>query len=240
MSYEQQALRKQKILYNSAHDYNRIRGQLIENGEKVTLTSAAITIRGPDSDTALVSAAAMTVSGTLAYYELDTTTVATWPIAENYRAEITFTMNNGSYTVPPQIYLFDIVRWWLHLPVGYDQLVAYDGAIQGMTNGDDDDLSRLIESCRDDFQIMIESKVVKDGGLMENMILDQSKVAVPFRLYILAQLWFSKGDKDRYEEYKARFRTMFDAAMSTMRFDTDQDGQVEAEMGGIQEVRLVT
>ncbi len=236
MAYETHQVRRQKVRYDDANSDNALRYQLQVNGAKVTPTSGTITIYRPGNSTALVDAAAMTVSGTMLTYSVDTTTEASWPIEEGYRAELAVVASGTTYK---RVILFDVVRFLLDLGIAYDQLVAYDDRLRDVQWDGDEDLSEVILACRDVLQTRIEAKVIGDGGLVENMILDHSRVAVAARDYILAHIWRVKGHDERADYYKAQHDALWDAVLSTIRFDEGQDGEEDSEAGKIQEVRLV-
>ncbi len=237
MAYEQRTQRRQKVRYNSANDDNLLKYQLIVEGAKVTPTSGTITVYTRGNTTALLAATALTVDGTLLTYALDTTTTASWPIATGYRAELAIVYGGITYT---RHFIFDVVKFLLDINTGYDQLVAYDDAIQGMEHNGDEDFSELIESCRDDLQVKLETKILKDEKLIENAILDYSAIAVCAKLYILYRIWRNKGDEERAKEYREEFYSMWNSVLNTIRYDTAQDGDEDSEIGGVQEVRLVT
>ena len=79
MAYEQRNLRRQKVRYNDDNDDNKLEYQLVLDGAKVTPTSATITIYKPGSTAAVVSAASMTLSGSVLQYAPDTCLLYTSP-----------------------------------------------------------------------------------------------------------------------------------------------------------------
>ena len=121
----------------------------------------------------------------------------------------------------------------------FDQLVAFDDRVRDLQWDGDEDLSEVIDSCRDILQTKIESKVLGDQQLLENMILDSSRVAIAARFYILGHIWKVKGHDDRADYYMRDFESLWDAVLSTIRYDQSQDGQEDGEIGAIQEVRFV-
>lgn len=237
MAYEQRNQRRQKARYDHANADNKFKYQLVLDGQKVTPTSATITVYSPSSTTAILAATAMTVSGTLLTYSLDTTTEATFPIGEGYRAELAITY---SAVVYKRHFIFDVVKYLLDINVGYDQLVAYDDSIRGMEHDGDEDFSALIESCRDHLQAKIETKIIEGDKLIENAIIDNSLVSIAAKVYILWRIFFNKGMHERASQYRADFDELWPSVLNTIKFDNDGDGTESAEIGGIQEVRLVT
>jgi hypothetical protein len=240
MAYESKPIRRQKVAYDNANTSNPLTFGLVSAGAKITPASATITIYAPGGTTPLVNAASMTVSGTLLTYCVSTTTEASWPIATGYRAEITITTGTGGSAVtrPPEVVVFDVVRWVLNLGITKDQLVALDDGISGMDHAGDDDLSEVIEACRDELQLLVEMRAVEDGKLVENMILDHSRIAVAARPYILARIWKNHGQKDKGEDYMKTFAAMFKAVMAGVSYDEDQEGEEESEPQGTQAIRL--
>lgn len=237
MAFEHRPLRRQKLRYNSDNADNLLRHQLLLDGEKQTPDSApTVTIYRPGSTTALVTDAAMTLSGTVATYAVDTTTVASWPVEEGYRARVTTTVSTVEYI--NDIYV-DVVKHLLRLDVGVDQLEALDERVVAMQHRGDDDFSDLIEAVRDELQARIETKVIKDKKLLENMILDVSRVSIPARLLILARIFENKSDYQAADRYKAQFDELWRATMSSIRYDTNQDQEEDSTVGGVQSFRLV-
>lgn len=221
--------------YNSNNDDNVLTYQLVINGAKVTPTSATIAISDP-SGTEVLTATAMTKSGTLLTYSVDTTTVADFPIDEGYRADIIVTYNAKTYD---RHIMFDVVRYLFDPALGFDQLLALDGNIQGMKNASDETLANLIDACRDILQSDIEAKVLGDGKLLENMILDHTQIAVALRWRVLAQLYHNNSDEDRREYYEKNYWRQVRQVIATTKFDSDQDGEEDSRIGGVQTVRLV-
>jgi hypothetical protein len=237
VAYPNRNLGRQKVLYNSTNAANPLAYQFVLEGAKITPTSATITIYRPGSSTALVSAAAMTVSGSTLGYAVVTTTTASYPVETGYRADIAITYGGVVYA---RHVVFDVVRYLLDLGIDFDQLVAIDDGIRGIAWDGDEALADLITSYRDVLQARIESKVLEDDELIENMILDSSRVAVAARFGILAQVWRVKGNPERADYYEAEYRSLWSTVLGSIRYDKQQDGMEDAEAGGIQEVRLVT
>ena len=237
MAYEDRKLRRQRVKYDNSNASNPLVYQLVLDGAKVTPTSAAITIYEPGNTTALVSAAAMTVSGTTKLiYSVDTTTEADWPIQEGYRAEIAIT---ASAVVYPRHLMFDVVRFLFDLNIGFDQLVALDDGIKGMGWDGDDDMSAVINSCSDVLQAKLEARILKGERLIQEQLIDSTKFAQAARFYILGHIYRTKDNPTRAGEYMGEFKELWDAVLSTQQYDKAQDGEEDAELGGIQDVRLV-
>ncbi len=235
MAYEERPLRRQRVRYNSANTDNPLKAQLVRAGAKVTPSAATITIYAPGNSTALVSAAAMTISGTIASYSVSTTSTDSWPIQMGYRADISATVGG---VVSRETIVFDVVRHLLHIPVGIDQLLARDDGIRGLVHNNGINFESLIEAARDEIQLRLEVKALADKRLLENMILDSSQLAVLFRLYVLAAIWNEKRDYDHADRYTDQFRDLFDAFVAGIQYDTDQSGHEETRQGGVQPMRL--
>jgi hypothetical protein len=132
------------------------------------------------------------------------------------------------------------VRFLLDLAIGVDQLVDIDDRVAGMVHNGDDDLPGLIVAARSVLQARLEAKVLKDGKLIENAILDPSHLATSACFWILSQLWFNKGEQTKAEWYRKEFDALSESVLSNLRYDEAQDGDEDAEPGGIQQVRLYT
>jgi len=237
MAYEQRGLRRQKVRYNSDNDDNPLVYQLVLDGAKVTPTSATIAVYAPGNSTAVLTATAMTVSGTLLTYELDTTETDDFPIDTGYRAEIVVTYNSLTYNGR---IIFDVVPYLLRLNIGRDQLVALDDQLSAGEFGGDDDFSELIDACRDDLSVMIEAHVLETDKLLENMILDSAQVAPAARYYILQQYFRAHGEIDKADSYEAKFKDLFRSALSTIQYDSTQDGEEDSDIGGALRIRVTT
>jgi hypothetical protein len=244
VAYEQKPVRRQKALYNNDNDDNPLVYQLVVDSEKVTPTSATIQVNDPDGDSVL-AATAMTLSGTLLTYSLDTTTVANFPIKDGYVANIVTTYNAKTYN---DKMVFDVTRTLLRLSIAKDQLVALDDGVQGMSIDGDEDLSPIIEAMRDVLQARVESRIFSDGTRTNmSMILDNAGISAVFRYMVLAQLFRAKPESDegilegsKAFVYDRMADTLFDQVMSSMFWDTDQDGAEDGDIETEPTVRLVT
>lgn len=237
MAYEQRVTRRQKVRYNSDNDDNALVAGLVLDGVKTASDSATIAVTDPDG-TSVLAATAMTTNGSFQTYFLDTTTIADFPIAEGYRADIVFTYGDPSKTAEAHL-MFDVVKFLFRLNIAFDQLVAFDDGVRGMQMDGDEDLSNLIVAVEDELQAAVESKVIDDGRMMEEMILDASRLALPAKLKILYRLFNSKKDYDHADRYLEQYNNEIRAALSSIRYDVAQDGLEDTRIGGWQSVRLV-
>jgi hypothetical protein len=237
MSYELKPLMRQKVLYDNTNAANPIYYQLVIDGAKVTPTSATATIYKRGSTTALVTSGAMTLVGSILHYHVDTTTEASWPLDTGYRAELSITYSSVVHT---RLVVFDVVRYLLDLSVGVDQLIDIDDRVAGMIHNGSDDMPGLVVAARSVLQARLESKVLKDKKLLENTILDPSNLATAACFWILAQLWFDKGETAKADWYRKEYEDLSEAVLNNLRYDEAQDGEEDAEPGGIQQVRLYT
>ena len=139
------------------------------------------------------------------------------------------------------ILLLTNVAKYVFVPnVGFDQLVAFDDGIRGMNHDGDEEFPQLIESCRDDLQILIESKILGSGRLLEENVLDSSRMAVPFKHYCLYRIWLNKGNSEKAESYKKSFDALFEASVGALQVDSGQDGQEDSDVGGdVGQVQLI-
>lgn len=237
MAHEARTLRRQKIRYNNTNDDLPITWQLVEAGEKKTPSVApTIEVFAPNNTTAILAATNMTLSGTIATYSIDTTTTATWPVATGYRAHIVTT--TGGVTFEDDV-MFDVAKYALRLAIGVDQLVDLDERVAAMAHNNDEDFSRLIEAVRDELQTLIESRVIDDKRLLESMILDQARVAVPARFLILSRIFEEKKDYDHADRYRDQFDTLWRAVLSSIQYDTNEDLSEDARIGGVGSINLV-
>lgn len=239
MAYEERAIARQKIRYNNANTDRPLEYQLVVDGEKVTTapdSAPTISIYRNGSDTALVSGASMTVSGSKYTYAVDTTTTANFPTG-SYRAEITILFSPTTYK---RHLFFDVVPYVFEVNIGFDQLVALDDGIRGMQHDFDSQMGSLIEACNAILQVRLEAKVVKDKKLMTDMIIDSSSIATVQRFYILYRLWKNKGNEEKAEGYKEEYEALLDAVLSSIRYDTGLEGDEPVEEGGLDETRFTT
>ena len=235
MAFEHRPLRRQKVRYDDANADNPLRSQLVYDGAKQTPDSApSITIYAPGGTTALVSAAAMTLSGTVATYSVDTTTESSWPIGTGYRADIVTTVGGTDYDTH---LMFDVVRYLLRLDVAADQLRALDERLVAMQHRGDDDFSDIIEAVRDELQTRLETRAIKDSLLIENMVIDTSRVSIPARYLIIGRLLEEKRDYEAADRRIAQFDELWRAVINSIEYDFNQDGAEDSKMGGIQSFR---
>ena len=236
MAYESRHLRRQKVRYDDTNDDNPLTYQLVIAGAKVTPTSATIQVFDTGG-TSRLAATAMTLSTTLLTYLLDTTTEASFPIGSGYRAKIITTANAKTYE---DHILFDIAKLVPFGRIGRDQLVALDDRVKAMEHDGDEDFSEIIEAVRDEVQLHIETKVIGEKQLLEDMVLDQSRIAIPSRYLILSRIFREKGQPDDAKYYEDKYNELIDAVMAGVKFDRNQDLQEDSVQGGVQTMRLIT
>lgn len=237
MAYESRHPRRQKVLYNNTNAGYALEAQLIIDGAKVTPSSCTVDIYLSGNSTALVSADAATLSGTVATYSPDTTTTASWPKGTGYRADFNFVYGGNTYIVHA---VFDVVERMFEIPVGIDQLVAADPILAGADWNGDTDFSELIETCRGHMQVMIESKAIESGRLFEEMIIDTQALAPIFVQYCLAYYYRTHiKDEERADAYQGTFNMLFKAFVGGMFIDSNRDGHEEAEQS-VQRITLRT
>lgn len=236
MAYEERNVARQKVRRDSENDDLPLQYQLLVNGAKVTPTSATITVYRSGEDTAVLDATAMTVSGTLLTYALDTTETEDFPNGA-YRADIVVTYSSVEYA---KHIIFDVVPYVFDVNIGLDQLVALDDSIRGMQHDFDTTFAPLINSCNDILQMRIEAKLVRDQRLKQDMIIDHSALAICQRFYILHRIFFNKDNFAKSEGYKEDFESSLDAVLSTIKYDTALEGEEPAEEGGVDETRFET
>lgn len=237
MSLEIRPFGRQKIRYNSANDDIAITYQLIVDGAKVTPTSATIAITR--ASTEVLAATAMTLTGSLLTYAVDTTTVADFPAGGSYRADIVVTYNSITYD---RHLIFDVVNYPFQLTIGADQLIMIDGTVRGMATDGDETLAPLIAAASDAISIDLEHMVIEADPLRTFMVLDNSKLNIAAAYWILYQLFFSTAPEDsqiKWEEYKSRYGASLRAAVSSMEYDKSGDGQEDGNRPGIQAIRLL-
>lgn len=234
-AYESRPLRRQKIRYDHANTDTPLTYQRVLAGIKAVPSAATITIYAPGNATALVSAAAMTISGTIATYSPDTTTTVSWPVETGYRARIIATIGGVDYT---DDLMFDVVKYILQLNIGVDQLVAIDDRIAAMEHAGDEDFSEVIEAARDEIQARVEAKVIKDKKLIENMILDASRLSIPCRYLVLANIFESKQNHDQSDRYRQRYEDTMRATLASIQYDSNQDLEESSKIGGTIPIRL--
>jgi len=238
VAYEQRNLRRQKVRYNSANADSPLTFQLVDEGDgKVTPDEApTITIYREGVSDALLEDQDTTLSGTLATYSIDTTTTATWPVSGNYRAELTVVVSSVSHV---RHLVFDVVKYLLDIGIGRDQLLDRDEKILARAHAGNETLQPIINACRDDLQFMLETKAIENDAVLENMVIDPSRLAVPARYYILEALT-REIDTDLADYYQKHFDSMWRNLLSGIKWDANLDGYEDSEQGDAGHQRLYT
>jgi hypothetical protein len=236
MAFELRNMGRQRVRYDDANDDNPLVYQLVLDGAKVTPSSGTIAIYKNGESSASLAATAMTVSGTKLTYALDTTTETTWTKGA-YRADVVVTYSAVTY---PRHFLFDIVPYLFDQNIGIDQLIALDDGVRGMVHDGDPDFNVLIVACQDVLKAKLEAKVAKDKKLVQDMVIDHSALSIAYRFYILGRIWKNKGNDEKAADYFTEFSEIFDAVLSTLKYDTGLTGTEPTEPGGLEETRFVT
>jgi hypothetical protein len=241
MAYESAHINRFKCRYNSDNDDNAFIFQLVKAGAKLTPASATIAIYKPGSTTAVLAATAMTVSGTLLSYSIDTTTTDNFPVGTGYRARMIIKVGTGQSEVThDEDKFFDVVKT---LPTGritYDQLVALDDRIAGMDHNGDEDFSELIEAVWGEVQFDIETRSIDGDQLLDDMIVDRSRLSIPARMLVVARLLRSKGHQEDAEYYEKQYGEKLRQMLSGgIKFDVNQDQEEDAEQGIANTIRLI-
>lgn len=236
MAFENLRLARQRVLYNDTNAASPLRFQLKIDGAKITPTSATITIYRAGVSTALVSAASMTLSGSILSYPVVTTTTASYPIETGYRAEVAVTYNAVVYE---RHFLFDVVKFLFHLDVAWDQLVALDDSIVGTLHNGVEDLGPLISAAYDVIHGAIETKIVKGKKALLNNVIDTASISLAGCYWVLSQHHLNKRELEVYRIYLENYERTLSDVLSSLKWDMGQSGEESAEPGGGQQVTLV-
>lgn len=237
MAFEDRAIRRQRVRYDSDNDDNKLVYPFTIRGEKATPSSATIEIHKPGRSSAALAETAMNVDGTLLNYTLDTSSdTDLWEVMNGYRADVVVTSGGVTYD---RYFVFDIVKFILVLGTNIDTLRSIDSNLKGMEHLGDEDFSPLINFFKDDIQSKIEAKALKEKKLLQDMILDYHGLEIAHAYRCLAQIWMDKGDMEKHESYLEMYKDQLGTILSTIKYDDDQDGEESEELGGVQEVRLV-
>jgi hypothetical protein len=242
MAYEFHRVGRQKLKYNSANSGNPLSMQLFTNGAKATITAGAtnnVALYDPDG-TVIGATNSPTLSGSIAKWTQDTTTVATWPIADGYKAVWTL-LDADAAIIDGIVQIFDVARYLFTLDFGVDQLIDADDGLRGMSWDGAETFAGPITSVRDWVEARLESKVMGNQRLREQMILDSSRISTATILKVLSRIWRVKRNDELADHYEKEFESIWEAVMSTQPIDDDQAGTEPTETDNkIQEVRLVT
>ena len=228
MAYESAPISRFKARYNSDNDDNEITFQLVRGNVKVTPASATITVYKPGSTTAVLAATAMTPSGTLMTYALDTTTVADFPVDTGYRARIVVT-DSGGTTYDEDVF-FDVAELPPQGRITRDQLVKLDERVNSMQHAGDSDFSEVIQACWEENQLDLESREMDGDQLLDSMIVDRARLSVVVRFLCLARILRPKGITEDAEYYEQTYRNKLSQLLSGgVRHDLDADKEEDSD-----------
>lgn len=245
MAYEFRQLRRYKARKNSDNSDNLLTVAVVADGAKVlcaddTADTAKITVYAPGSSTAIETdtAGTMTTGEANVTFALDTSADTTnYTTREGYRGDLTITIGGQVYTGHV---VFDVVPYVLKLLISRDQLLDRDDRLRGMDWAGDDDMSGIIEACRDELQLRLEGVAYENGRILEDMALDHNKLAVFQRLYTLEAIFRAKGDEDAADVYERKFNDAWDVYLAQVKFDTSQSGTEDTKPTRLVRQRLYT
>ena len=236
MAYEERPIARQRVRRNSANaDYPLTYQLVLPADGKVTPASATISTYGDHAaDTVINDAVAMTVSGTLLTYAIDTTTVATWPNGQ-YRADLLITYSG---TVYARHLRFDVVPYILDVNIGVDQLRALDDNVAGMRHGGDTDFKSLVAVCNQILQAKIETRVIEDERLLKDMLIDHTQLATAQLFFILSRIYLNRRDFDMHSQYLEDYESLLESAIGSARVDDTLSGTEPEDIGGVDDTRF--
>jgi len=237
MVYEERRIGRQKLLYNNTNDDHPLVYQLVVQGVKVTPTAATVAIWKPAATSATVAAVAASpgITGTLIEHVVDTTTTGSFPQDKGFRAQLEITYDSETYT---RHFIFDVVKFFADLAISFDQLVALDGTIRGRHNDGDEDFGNMVEAVSDIIRHDIETKMLEGQPMLDSMVIDTSKIAVPGRFAMLAQIYENSKEFEQADRYWERYRSTLKKALSSANLDKDGDGFEDLDPGGITPIVL--
>lgn len=232
MAYELRPLRRYKARYNSDNSDNLMRFAVVRDGEPHAVVdgtndTATVNTFEPDG-TAIDTATAMTIATgeSVITVAIDTSSdTSAYATGTGFRGDVTYTEDATGDVYKGHI-IFDVAPYLLHLPVTFDQLQDLDPRIKGMSWAGDDDFSGILEACRDEYQLALEAIADEYGLLVETMIIDANKAAVPFRRYVLAEI-FSVKDSENEEaktHHEKRYNKSWDLWVRQLKPDKGQEG----------------
>lgn len=228
MAYEAVPISRFKARYDSDNDDNALTFQMVRAGAKVTPSSATIAIYQPGNSTAVLDATAMTCSGTLMTYEIDTTETDDFPVATGYRARIVVT-DSGAVTYEEDIF-FDVAELVPQGRITRDQLLKLDERVMTMQHAGDDDFSELIQACWEENQLDLESREMDGDQLLDSMVVDRARLSVVVRFLCLARILRPKGEREDAQYYEETYRNKLRQLLSGgVRHDLDADKEEDAD-----------
>lgn len=228
MAYESAPISRFKCRYNSDNDDNEITFQLVRSGVKVTPASATIAIYKPGSTTAVLAATAMTCSGTLMTYAVDTTTTADFPAGNGFRARVVVTDANA-VTYDEDLF-FDVVKTVPQGRITRDQLVKLDERVSSMQWAGDDDFSELIMAVWEEVGLDIESREIDGDQMTCDMVVDRNRLSVAARHLTLARILRPKGEVEDSEYHEKQYKQKLKQILSgAIRHDVTQDQEEDSD-----------
>jgi len=238
MAYESRHLRRPKIRYDNANDDNPLVFQGVVSGAKITPSAYTIQIFDTGgSEVLAATATGITVVGTTVLnYSVVTTTEADYPVGTGYRAHWILTSGTPTYEFDQ---IFDIVKFVPFGWIGRDQLVALDARVKAMEHDGDEDFSEIIEAVRGEVQLDVEMKALEEKQMLEDMIPDQTRLAIPSRYLILSRLFRENGQTDDAEYYEKLYKDKLTMVLAGAKLDKNQDMIEDSQQGGVHPIRLV-
>jgi hypothetical protein len=156
-------------------------------------------------------------------------------VDNGFRAE--FVITYGSETYNRHI-MFDVVRFFTDLNIGFDQLVALDGNMRGRHNDGDTTFAYLIDAVADIIRLDIESFLIDGDAMVDSMIIDTTRISVPARYRIISQIYENDKEFEEADRYRGYYTSTLKKVLGSTRFDKDQDGFEDDDVGGITQIVL--
>ena len=228
---------KPELQYNVA---DTLYFEFILNGVLTSTTtgsSAKVSItkwNGTDITGGPISAATATWSGSLISYPLTATNNS--EIGEDFIATWTIVSSSATYY---RTQLYDVVKNKFEILISKEDLYGEDPELANLTFSTDTNYVEPIISAHNDI-----ADLIRDRGKRPALVFDNQRLSKSHINLALSKIYYSftKDVNDIYMEkskfYKDRFKETFDAAMSKLVYDADEDNLPDDPKENISFIRV--
>jgi hypothetical protein len=214
--------RRQEALYNCATAQNRLRYNVTQNSLEATASAVTIAIDTPGGTEVLAAAAMTQDTGTDSqwYYDLDTSTVADFPLGEGYKATITYTISSVAYI---DVIWIDVVRRQLVFTTTDNDLERFEHDLENWKLDGHTTWAHKLRAAEDLIRSRLRQKISQDQQVRPALVVGFDQLKMTHILWTIELIALDVGNKAARDDYREQRIEELEAALSNLNYSQGDD-----------------